>query len=784
MHERLLVSVAASLLAGASLAAIATPAAAQVAGPLGPTPQSGAPVVSASGANAPNDQPTPASGDQTSEGAISGLQDIIVTAEKRGTNLQRTPIAVTALSGAALAQAQVRTLQDIQTLVPSVKIGSAEGYAQITVRGIGVSNFTPGAESAVAVNLNGVYISREIAQLSGLYDVSSLEVLRGPQGTLYGRNATAGSVNITTTLPDFEKYSGYGRLTIGNYGDVRAEAAVGGPVIADKLAIRLAGFVERRDGYGTNVVTGHDIDDQHNYGLRATVVAKPTDHLKATLTAEYFYENDRNGTNHFFGGAGLIGLPGALGTPPLFQVLGGFAPREDSFNVASRDDPRFHLRTVALTGDLEWSSGAFGLRSITGYRNQHALTFSPIGGGSPQGGYYVAGEPDDQFSEELQAHYDGTRLHLTVGGYYFHEVDSASPSLASLTSTVIGAGFGVPVPATPYDVDFVEIGGTIRTNAKAVFAQGTYQLTDRLSLTAGVRYSHETKGFDQNYSFSLFTPVVGYGTIPASVRQPSRTFTATDPKVGIQYQLSPGTLLYASYSKGFKSGSFDIGFFPSLGFRPERLTDYEGGIKATLLDRRLRLNLAGFYYDYTDLQVPELVGFAVTTANAGTARDYGVEAEATFAPVPAFELDASATYLHARYTAYTGPDPARPLLPAIDYTGNRLNNAPDFTGHLSGQYSWTMPRGSLVLKLEADYTTKFFFSAANLPLLGQNAFAKGNAFLTYRSDRNWYLTAFVRNVTDKITRIAANVEAPQLGNPVVGALAPPRTFGAEIGYKF
>ena len=266
--------------------------------------------------------------------------------------------------------------------------------------------------------------------------------------------------------------------------------------------------------------------------------------------------------------------------------------------------------------------------------------------------------------------------------------------------------------------------------------------------------------------------------------QPSRTFSATDPKLGIQYQLNGQTLLYASYSKGFKSGSFDLGFFPSLGFRPESLTDYEGGVKTTLLDRRLRLNLAGFYYDYTDLQVPQLIGFSVTTANAGTARDYGVEAEATFVPVPAVELDASATYLHARYVQNAGPDGARPLLASVDFSGNRLNNAPDFATHLSGQYTWTLPRASLALKLEGEYTTKFFFTAANLPLEGQSAYAKADAFLTYRSVHDWYATAFVRNMTNKLTKVSALVQSPQLGNPVIGSLAPPRTFGIELGYKF
>lgn len=737
--------------------------------------------------NGGSGNPAGSEGIPTTSGAAAvdeggGLSEIVVTAEKRSSNLQRTPIAITALNGAALAQAQVRTLQDIQALVPNLKVTSTGGYAQVTIRGIGITNFTPGAESAVAVNLNGVFISRPVAQLTSLYDVSTLEVLRGPQGTLYGRNATAGSINITTNLPT-ESWSGYARATVGNYDAFRGEVAVGGPLIDDRLGVRIAAFGERHHGYGENLATGNDIDDKRAYGVRGTLVASPTENLKATLIAEYFHERDNSAAVHYAGAAGLSGLPGAIGVPPLFVQLGGYAA-SSLYDVANGEDPRFRLRTLALTGTLDWQLGDLAFRSITGYRRQRSLAFTPIDGGAPLNSFYLSGEPAHQFSEELQVRYDAGRLHLTGGLFYFRERDSASPSVASLSSTAISAGFGVPAANPPYFVDFVEIGGTIHTNAKAVFGQATYDVTDSLSLTAGIRYSHERKTFDQRFSFSLFTPLVGDGTAPAAVRQPPRTFTATTPKFGIQYQLSSKTLVYASYSKGFKSGSFDIGFFPSLGFKPERLTDYEGGIKTTLLDNRLRINVSGFYYDYKDLQVPQVVNFSVTTTNAATARDYGAEAELTFLPTPDLELNAAVTYLHARYRGYTGADAARPLLSSVDFGGNRLNNAPDFTAHLSGQYTYQLASGSLIGRVEGDYTSRVYFSAANLILEGQRGFAKANAFLTYDSGRSWSLTGFVRNISNKAVKLSAVVQSPQLGNPVNSAIAAPRTFGAELGVKF
>ncbi len=359
-------------------------------------------------------------------GGPGTLQEIIVTAEKRSTNLQQTPVSITALSGATLAQNQVRQLDDIQTLVPNFKMGEAQGIAQVTIRGIGSASFLPGTEGAAAVNLNDIYVSRNVAQQSALFDVSGIEVLRGPQGTLFGRNATAGAVDITTNLPTSE-LSGYTRVAAGNYGEARIEAAIGGPIIDDKLLFRVAVLRETNNGYGTNVVTGSDIDNKDAYAIRGTLIYKPTENFKATLFAEYYDENDHGAGFHYFGAAGLSGLPGASGTPPNFLLDGGYSAANVR-DVASGINPEFALRTWAYTAILEWNNGGpFSLKSITGYRGQAANALYDLDGGYPLNVYYVQGEPAHQISQEVQAHYDTSRLHLTGGLYYFHEEDSADP---------------------------------------------------------------------------------------------------------------------------------------------------------------------------------------------------------------------------------------------------------------------------------------------------------------------------------------------------------------------
>lgn len=713
----------------------------------------------------------------------SGLQDIVVTAQKRSTSLQRTPIAITAVEGDALQRAQIRTLTEVKTLVPAMNMGDNSGYAQITIRGIGISAFVPGAESAVALNVNEIYVSRPIAQLTGLYDVASLEVLRGPQGTLYGRNATAGSINVTTTRPT-DHWSGYGRVTVGNYAAVNAEGAIGGPIAGDTLTFRVAGFIDKRNGYGTNLVTGNAVNNMDSRGVRGTLVFKPAPGLKATIIADYFKESDRNAALHYFGATGLTGLSGALGIPPTFVTQGGYAP-SNLQDMAAGTDARFRLRTASVTGILDWTSGRFGLKSVTGYRDQNSLSQTPLDGGSTNNAFYLSGEPADQVSEEVQAHYDTRRLHLTAGAFYFHENDASSPGVAPFKYSILAPAFGLPaIPASQdYFVDFVEIGGKIHTTAKALFGEASYEILDGLTLLAGLRYSSERKTNEPQNAISLTRPWT-YDTPqpPVGFRQ-SQTFKSTTPKFGIQYQVTPRTLLYATYAEGFKSGGYDI-TTAGPAFAPEKLTDVEGGIKTTLFDNKLRLALSGFHYDYSNLQVLQVIGTQEVTTNAGNAKIYGGELELTAFLSPAFQINAAASWLHARYRDYVGPSPARPLLEEVDFGGQRLNNAPDFSGNAGATYTWQLPSGTMALRGTAEYTTKFFFSPDNIGILGQGGFVKGNAFLTYTSGAGWHVTAFVRNISDIDTKVSGVVNSPLLGSPARGGVAPPRTFGAEVGYKF
>lgn len=730
-------------------------------------------------------------------GDPAGLPEIIVTAEKRSTSLQRTPLAITALSGDTLQEHQVRDLKDIQALVPNFKIGEGVGITQIAIRGVGSTVFKPGSEGEVAVNLNEVYISRPVAQQTGLFDVSSVEVLRGPQGTLYGRNATGGAVNIATTRPT-DDLAGFVNATVGNYGELRLEGAIGGALVSDgAVAVRIAGVRETRNGYGKNIITGTDVDDKDAYGVRGTLVVKPTSTLSATLIAEYFNEDDHNGQAHYFGAAGRTGLAGASGLQPVFVPAGGFvAP--DVRDVAYPFDGQFALKTLALSGIVDWKpGGAFSFRSVTGYRDQTASVNYSVDASSVGAARVFANEPAHQFSQELQVHYDTSDLNVTAGGYYFRETDTVSPLFLTASAYVVQNALRIP-PVAP-NIRLIAQNALLGTRAYAGFGQATYHFNSALSVTAGVRYSEETKSAQNGFGLQPFVPYPSSAPFPPFVRLPDASFSAWTPKFGIQYQAGPRTLLFASFSKGFKSGGFDVGTANPVPYAPEKLSSYEAGVKTTFADGRIRANVTGFYYDYSDLQVQQLVGIAVQTSNAASARIYGIEGELNFIIAGGFSIAANGSWTHSRYGRFCGADGARPLIVtpascvgsngvvpknAADFGGNMLSNSPEWRGYLAGQYSRDLGSGKLTLRVEVDYSSRVFFTPGNFDFVGQGAFSKEDAYLTYSPSDKVDLRLFLKNAFDVTTKNSAVITTNLVGNTIVGGIAPPRTFGGQVNLRF
>jgi iron complex outermembrane receptor protein len=710
------------------------------------------------------------------------LEEVLVTAEKRSTNLQQTPVAVTALNGQDLANRLVHDLSDIQGMVPNFSMGESIGVAQIAIRGIGTTAIVPGAEGAVAVNINEVYVSRPVAQLAGIFDVADIEVLRGPQGTLYGRNATAGSVNITTVMPTRD-LSGEARTTVGNYHTTNFEGALSGPVVGDVLTARLAVATNYHDGYGTNEVTGDDIDNQKNIAVRLTLLAKLRDGVTDTLIAEHYEESDNSGALHYSGAAGLLPVPGTLGTLPYTLRYGGYVASGER-DIASEINPFFRLNTTSVINTLDAKLWNIDIKSISGYRNQTSRGLVDLSGGSLLAGYYLYGEPAHQFSEDLLINYDSGPFHATAGAYYFDEYDRTNPGHAPFTAIALARFIGAPTPADPNElISFFQATGLLTTKAYAAFGQATYLLTDKLSLVAGLRYSHEKKEIsDHYYGLDFVTPFSL--DIPRPTTANSASYHNVSPKFGINYQLEPKTFLYATYSQGFKSGGFDISG-TGTAYQPEKLTDYEVGMKTELVDNRVTLNLSGFYYDYSNLQVQQQINSALVTTNAATATIYGLESEVTALLTPSIVVEGSVSYLHARFGRYLGPDPAQPLLTTpVDYSGKTLPRAPDWRVHLGIEKRFRLEGGTIKLRGEGDYTSRDYFTSANFTQLSQAGYVKFNAFLTYEMVVGWHVGAFVRNIANKTTVSSMFVADDVTGDPLLSGFAPPRTYGCEFGYRF
>lgn len=714
--------------------------------------------------------------------AETTIGDIVVTAQRRSETVQRIPLAVSAVTGASLQTRGVTSLAAIGASVPGLNVSEQVGQARLTLRGIGVDNISAGAESSVAFNQDNVFYSRSAAALASFYDVDRVEVLRGPQGTLYGRNATGGSVNILTNRPS-DVYGGGVSLTVGNYETIIADGFVTGPV-ADAVSARLSFQIQHHSGYGKNIITGSDIDNRQSQAVRGQVLIKPDDRLQILLAADYYHSDDASNSYHYFGPGGFT----ATGAPvtPTALLLGGIAApnRRDTAVLA---DPTSRQEFYGARADISYQlSNAVTLRSLTAYRHSDFTVSTEASPISFSLFPLTETEKSNQYTQEFQLNVDTGNNKLVAGVFYLHEkIDGAIASPFNL------AGVGGP----PIFVQGFFAGGKLKTDAVAGYAQDTYSITPKFRLTVGARYSWEKKRVDDQSAFDfarLYSPT---NPVLAPRHIDSDTFKSFTPKVGIDFDLAERTLVYASFSKGFKSGTYNLGSAgPSL--RPEKVDAYEAGIKSTLFDGLFRANLAGFYYDYTDLQVGKVQNQLLVLENAATARIYGVEGEFTLRPTSRFTVNVNASWLHARFRDYITGDPARPTgdgvtidpangLPGFDLRGKALPQAPNYTVDLGAEYRFSIAGGSLTVRGESSWSDRVYFTPFNRREVSQAPYSVQNAFLTYEPEGGpWRLSFYARNIANKTIAASGQLTSVLFGSPIVGFLKPPRTIGGTFALKY
>jgi iron complex outermembrane recepter protein len=682
-------------------------------------------------------------------GQTSGIiEEIVVSAEKRDESVQRIPISITAFTGEHLQRAVIEDIYDIGLMTPGV-IVNKEIVGKIYIRGIGAENLTVGGDPGVALHLDGSYIARNSAAILDLYDVERVEVLRGPQGTLYGRNATGGSINIISKAPSEEFYT-RADFQYGEEDRVRVAGTING-ALSDNLYARASIMKSDRDGFTPNLFNGERLDDEDLLAGRVRLRFLPSSDLTIDLGVDFSFDDSKPAPFKQLEFSPLFeGLFGAFDPPGLRPVSQNSPVEEeqDQFGV-----------TATVTWDLENTT----LTSITAYRDNEFRAAFDGDATDVLIQDFINTDDSDQISQELRLSSRGwDNLEWIVGFYYFH--DDAKTTIS------------IPILAFGFDILHI---ADMKTDAFAVFGQATYSFSDALSFTVGLRYSDEDKSADQFSDFSFGLPT----SFPLQ-QDLNEDSSALTPRFAVEYLLSDDTLAYASVTRGFKSGGFTFNNFQGT-FDPEFVWAYEGGIKTTLLDNRVQTNLSLFYYDYSDLQVSKLVNNAGTITNAANATIWGGELEIVAKPTDFIDFNAGLAYLNAEFDKFITEDPSNPQLGTIDLAGNTLTRSPEFSANLGVQFHRPIgDMGEVRLRADYQYQSKSFFTAFNRNLSAQDNFSLVNARLSFASvDDKWEVAVFVKNAFDETYFLNILESGVETGKPE-GFLAAPRTWGIQIVREF
>ncbi len=705
----------------------------------------------------------PAAGSQEAD----RLEDIVVTAERRETRLQDTPIAITALTADALARSGVNRVEDISKLVPGLSIPgpSLNNNQAVAIRGISFYSGVTAVSYPVAFYVDGLFTDRPYSIRDHLFDIERVEVLRGPQGVQFGRNATAGAIQIIHQLPTNE-WVALGRIEGGSFGTAQGQFSVRGPIVEDKIQVGLAGQFSRSDGYVTNDVTGQKLFGEDSRGVRGTVRLLPTDAIDIVLRASLQHNRNSFGLKN-------IRTFGTDIYPAIFNDP-AYAPLHlgnDIDGFTSRD-------TYSASGEGNWRLPGVTLTLLVGAQGftQNSNGDSD-GTPTPISQNYQRNVNYNSFSTEARAATTGTGpFRLDAGLYYIrehpHEYDN------DVRQNTISATGAITRTAGTYFRDQETIG-----DSYAVFGQLTWRPLARMSLVVGGRYSIETKNaifdYDQ-YIAAVPNQIVANG---------ETTWRSFTPRFTLDYRWSDAFFTYATVSKGFKSGGYNIPTttLPLTAFNPENVWNYEAGFKSDLLDRRLRLNVAAFYMDYDNIQVSQnIAGGLSLIQNAATSSIKGVEVETDIRPFKGLVIGAQAAYLDAHYSDFQ-------FNPTTNLAGQPLNRAPRWKWSLTGEYNH--PLGDrLVGGLRATYSYEGSEYFENLAAVPQGAALSRAAFLRppvrlldlrasiRTAEGHWEVAGVVRNATNQI--YFSNLQN-LIGGATRGAYyAQPRYFGGEISFKY
>ena len=715
------------------------------------------------------------------------IEEVVVTAQKRSENLQDVPVSVTAISGTALQDRGVTNVIGLNNLAPGLRVSSGDAAAnpKIFIRGVGLSDFNPNSSSGVGIYVDGVYVGSPLAQMSGFFDVGQIEVLRGPQGTLYGRNTNGGAVNITTKRPT-QSFTAEATGEYATYNAINLQGAVGGPIVADKLAVRVAGQFVKDDGYTYNRVTGNDVNATDYWAMRVSALYTPTSDFEALFQLNRFVNRgDATQPQHralFPNSAAATGVGGfcataAYGTAQCGDLFGYVDTDGDDRATAANQEGKDKIDLFGGSANMSWNLGSVSLVSVTAYSWAHRNAFENTDSSPNQmiEINYLARQ--QQFTQELRLQSNDSadsRLKWVVGAYYMDETvkDASTQDVLRDLRPLFPAGFSLENSVATFSYPYTQ-----KTKGYAAFGQADYAITDRLTGTVGLRYSADRKSFD-------YRSIAEGGLFTLLTSNQKKTFAAWSGRLGLRYELTDDTNVYATYNRGYKAG----GFFGGLATTPaevepyanEKLDSYEVGVKSQLFDRRVRLNMSAFYYDYQDQQVFAQAlrnGLTVLVLdNAASSKVYGAEVETSARITQNLRIDAGLSLLHAEFGTY--------LSEGQDYTGNRLPQSPKLTFNVAANYTQPLQSGaSLKGTVDAAYSSKIYFDNSNAERLSQDGVWVAGAQASWVSpDNTVEAGVFARNLFDKTYKVSiSNIDS--LGVDLL-TLNRPRSLGVFLRYRY
>nr|WP_053000103.1 TonB-dependent receptor [Sphingomonas sp. Y57] len=707
------------------------------------------------------------------EEATASIQDIVVTAQRRSENLQRSSLAISVVDGAALQRMGVSQAQDLTTTTPGLQVAQYGPLVQTYIRGVGDSSGNPTAVSPVAYNIDGVYIARSESIGTNFYDLERIEVLKGPQGTLYGRNASGGAINLITRRPTLDQFDGHASLEIGNFSARRLEGGMNLP-LGPTVALRVAGNLVRRDGYLSDGTS----DDRQTAG-RARLLWQPSPAVSLLLNTDFA---------HIGGiGGGFVYLPRRPGSgaregtldPRAQQYLLSFNPALVP-SVRPFQDGDFANASAEFNADLGFAT----MTVLPAYRHVKYQNFVHSG--------FIVGQAtnSDQLSLEARLSRAGTALKWVAGLYYFREKQDAQ-------TTIIASPF-------IQDVDFFFHPDT---RSYAAFGEATVTITDSLRAIGGLRYTSDRRkmtGVADDHILSLMRPFAG-----------GKRFTRVTWKAGAEYDLSDRNMLFATASTGFKSGGVNQEVAPNI-YRPEKLTAFEVGSRNRFLDNRLQVNVELFYWKYDDHQETTITldnSFFVNlrVVNAGKATIKGGNIDIVARPTANGTLRASLEYTDAVYGQFAfptidsafgiqffdprstgcgiGPAVAGPLPGStgrtIDCSGKRLPRAPKWSGNIGYDHSFAISdRSKIVLSVDMQLASWRWLWTSFNGSSRASGYTVANASASFvTADDRLSFTAFVRNLNDG-RAYQGGFTNPYVANLFAATINPPRQYGGRVSYKF